>query len=77
MHFVRTDPSGTVWIVQITNNASYHQYQRNRFRTLHVASFKKKKKKDNLYDKRERGITGRDKSFPIFVKSTAVVTTEH
>ena len=23
------------------------------------------------------GITGRDKSFPIFVKSTAVVTTEH
>ena len=37
----------------------------------------KKKKKDNLYDKRERGITGRDKSFPIFVKITAVVTTEH
>ena len=25
----------------------------------------------------KRGITGRDKSFPIFVKSTAVVTTEH
>ena len=23
------------------------------------------------------GITGTDKSFPIFVKSTAVVTTEH
>lgn len=37
----------------------------------------KKKKKGQSMTRGKGGITGRDKSFPIFVKSTAVVTTEH